>query len=1249
MSPSLCNPEYVDSELTKNQALAVQAVGNVLVMAGAGTGKTRTLVERILHLLVPPQQAAAMAGHGTAPCRVTELLVVTFTEAAAAELRERIRLRLEDAVRSDSGTRWREQLALLDSSSIGTLHSFCYRLIADHFADLELDPRLTVIEEGQASLLQREVLEELLETILNSQGEQAAALRWAFLENFRADLARLREWVLRVHAFAQSLQNPAAWYDAQAALLSESSPKQWQNWLGHAFKFWYERWLGRLQEETKQGNRAAQLIDGILQHEQLTLAEPLSSSVDVQRWANVCASCLAEVDRAVKAKEVRKKDCASLGGCLDDLRYLHRLLHGDTGSASANRKALVVDWDRMRRPMLALLRLSQAFGNAYAAAKRQRGWLDFADLEQFALVLLWDHGRGQPTDLARRLRHRYRWIFVDEYQDINPAQDLILRALCRDEPLGNRFLVGDVKQSIYQFRRANPKIFRDYAEQWQTGTQKGVIFLRENFRSRPELLRFVNEVFSRLMHEEVGGVSYGQEARLEPGSPAPAVGGVTLKPAVEVWIWQPSERSLTVSASTEPTEAEDFQVDAWTQAEREARFVALRLRQLKRRHWLVRDPKTGLPRPVRFSDMAVLLRSPAPKTEIYVRQFEEAGVPLEVPQKGFFQSLPVSDLLNLLRLLDNPIQDLPLLAVLRSPLVGLSMDELAWICAQDRNLPVWQRMCRWTRRAEPDPECPIDTDGLRKVLQGFIHQHARWRQLARQRSVSACLEAILTETRYLDWIATRPEGRIHQMQLERCLELAREHDRIYGGGLHQFLDHLEAFDDCGAEPEVGLVGGSDAVRLLSIHQSKGLEFPVVVVADLSKPFNLQDLQSEVLVDEEYGLSAKIRTADGRQSYPSLSYWLARQRQWREKIGEEIRLMYVACTRARDYLLLTGQAPARMYETGSGRWDAARLLDARSSMDLYLPVFQELGLPAPQKDAQVLMGSTLHFQYGWLPAEQTEPPEDSITEEARPPAAIQSRTDQDSGVDWIQEALQRGCEGFTVSSYPHLAATQEPAKTTVTSVQHRWHEDPVLPWLVSTTIQRERRFPSPPLTALERGTAYHRFLRDFSLEIPPTVEAFRSEAHRLQQAGKLTRAEVEALDLNGLAAFWASDLGELLRKYRLAIRRELAFTLCMSASDLRQLLGRSADPSLAGERVVVQGAADLVVVLPQELWVLDFKTDQLQSVSIQSGIQRYRIQLCLYAHALETIYRRPVQRRWIHFLAVHQTVEVPDMIAEATVG
>ena len=874
-------PTTFDS-LTPSQRLAVAARGNVLVMAGAGTGKTKTLVERCLHCL-------AYDG-----AKIDELLIVTFTEAAAAELRQRLRKAIEIEAQISSHQPpatshfWHEQLARFDLAHIGTLHSFCLKLIREHFYELGLDPQLAILDEGEARQRVSETLDEQFAAHYEGVDEFSRAVQTLIQVHGGGRDENIRQLIQRLHHYSQTRPDAAGWLAAQIKNFSTAEPNDWQQWLLTAIADWREEWLPVL-ENLKGGNEKAADLAGILSR--------LENDFTRESAAKVLEQIVsADGNWPAKRKTVLRKPLEKL---FDQAAFLISLAKIKNGS-----DPLAEDWSWVRGHMETLLRLAQEFSTQFAARKRTDGVVDFHDLEQFTLQLLWDFSTGQPTAVAEGGRAKLKFVFVDEYQDINAAQNKIIAALSRDGAEANRFLVGDVKQSIYRFRLADPKIFRDYARDWH-GADGETIPLAENFRSREGLLNFVNSICNLVMRAEVGGVAYDEDAKLKFGSPETRDDLSVAKDSTPR-----AELLLRIKASRhESRHDEDTELADLDEAQKEARLVAQRLQQIIADKREVFDDHEKIFRPAEWRDVAVLLRSPRGKSEIFAKEFERAGIPLAVARGGFYQSAEILDLLSLLQLLDNPLQDVPCIAVLRSPLVGLSLDELAEIRLAAREKHFWTALNHWGKA-----ECGMrNAETSTAKASKFLERFSRWRKMAKQISLSQCLEEILAETLYADWLRAQPRGALRAANIASFLKLAAAFDQFQRQGLFRFLKFIAMQQAAEAEPEVSAVATENAVRLMSIHQSKGLEFPILVLADLAKTFNEQDLRGEIIFDEAFGLCPKVKPPTSGRRYPSLPHWLAQRRQQRELRGEELRLLYVALTRARDNLILTASITQKNWD------------------------------------------------------------------------------------------------------------------------------------------------------------------------------------------------------------------------------------------------------------------------------------------------------------------------------------------------
>ena len=1224
-----------DSRLTPSQQKAVEARGNVLVMAGAGTGKTHTLVERCLDRIA--REGASL----------DEILVVTFTEAASAEMKQRLRAALEKNINHQPTTINQfaaEQLALFDAAHIGTLHGFCFKLVREHFYELGLDPQPAVLDDGEARLLADETLDEALQEQYEGRDEFAASVQSLIQTYGGARDEKIRSLVLRLHHYAQTRPDAEGWLAEQIGKFSTNEPADWQKWLLEAIAGWRDEWLPVLENlrtpnsrsaRSSQRNERAEQEFGVPPNnekaaELLGIFQRLGNTFSRELAAEVLGQLIsADGNWPAKRKGVLREPLEDL---FNEAKFL-----ASVAAIKNGRDPLAEDWNWIRGQMTALLRLAQNFAARFAARKRDGGVLDFHDLEQFALKLLWDFAADKPTPIAKRWREKLRFVFVDEYQDINAAQDKIIQALSRDGADANRFLVGDVKQSIYRFRLADPKIFRDYAKSWR-GKNGQAIPLAENFRSRESLLNFVNSLFEPLMREEIGGVNYDADARLKFGSPEKRGDFSVTKDS------SPRTEFL-LRLKTRPGAVSDDENGDWADLEesaKEARLVARRLKELvagsePHEIW---DDKKKIFRTVEWRDMAVLLRSPAGRAEIFAKEFERAGVPLVVTRGGFYDASEVLDLLSLLQLLDNPLQDVPGIALLRSPLVGCSLDELAEI----RLLAGGHFWFALNQVQNPKSKVKSET---RSKVGKFLERFHRWRKLARQVSLSQCLEEVLAETHYADWLRSRPRGAQRRANVDQFLNLAQRFDQLQRQGLFRFLKFIEAQREAGAEPEVALVADENAVRLMSIHQSKGLEFPVVVLADLAKRFNEQDLNGEIILDEEFGVCPKVQAPNGRR-YPSLPHWLAQRRQRRELRGEELRLLYVALTRARDTLILSGGVTEKKWRE---IWDEPaaitlrKIAGARSFAD-WLGLWFANQVQSPKSKVQSKTEGEL-ADLRWRLIADAELGGDSA----------RIRRGDEAQTETISDPPRVGCHEDAVASeklrarlewnYPFTAATRRKAKSSVTELRRAAEElddetEPIFvrPKFVAKSQMRKSGNGKWKLSAAEAGTAHHKFLQHFALGNAGGIEALEIEAKRLEQEKILSADERAALDLDALAEFWCSELGKKIRvQPPNLVRRELPFTARFNPSEIAKIKGEKPEAGLENEFVVVQGVADLVVLLPQEIWLVDFKTDQVRPGELSGKIQSYKVQLQFYSASLARIYNRPVSVCTLHFLDARKTVDV----------
>lgn len=1142
---------------TPAQKAAIEARGNVLVVAGAGAGKTRTLVDRCTAWLLDETQKGS----------IEQVLMVTFTEAAATEMRKRLRSELEKKKAEGTRDSLNEQLALLETANICTLHSFCYRLVREHFYELDLDPQLSVLPEEQSRLMMSEALDQIFDRAYAGTSPEAIRIQ-EFIQTFSRGWDKpVRDAILAIHRYRQSLRDPDGWLANQRAAFNESEPTQWRRWFFEEAANFQNRWLAVLRRQSEANQYCKRCVKAL---------ESLAKGGD--NFGDVCKA-LSVIRDEWSNKRGDQKRPKEIDPMFEEAAFLQSLC------PSNGKEPLKEDWNWMRQSMLCLLDLAAQFETEYSKAKTEMGAADYNDLEQLSLRLLWDRKTGEPSTVAKEWRAQFRLIFVDEFQDINGAQEAIIGALSNE----NRFLVGDIKQSIYRFRLADPRIFLQYHKQWRAKSDGKVIPLSDNFRSHEAILNFVNAVFGTIMREELGGVQYDKDAHLQFGAREERK-KLAAKPEEK----PPVELLLRVNgASDDGTNL--------SETEREAQLIAARLKELQAQG-------------TDWSDMVVLMRSPRPKVEAFVKEFTRLGVPIVATRGGFFESLEIRDLLDLLKLLDNPLQDIPLLGVLRSPLVGMTPEDLAAIRLVKREGQFWTALLGWHKAIGQDNSDLFAKTDL------FLERYKKWRRLSRQTSLSQTLERIFNDTHYIELLNAQDRSAQRRANVERVLQLSRQFDIFQREGLYRFLKFVEAQLENEIDAEPAAPPESNAVRLMSIHQSKGLEFPVVVVADLGKGFNFRDGAGDILLTEKFGLCGKVKPPHVGRSYPSLPGWLAQRQQRLETLGEELRLLYVAMTRAEHRLILVGSVNQKRLDETWPAWaarglGASELADAKTALDW-------IGSWLALKHSNFTAGE--NNLLSWKVCDDTATSGAQIA--SAPAAELPSEV-----LDKLRARLDW--------SYPHQLATTRSAKTTVSALRKELSDEESQPFLKSNRglkISRTRS-GAKKLTPAEIGSAHHLFLEQVRFECISSESALRTEAERMTKQNILSQPELACLDFQKLSAFWQSTVAHEILSQSKFIRRELPFTARFGVGEFQDIDPQFAPPD--GEFVIVQGVVDLAVIAQKEIWILDFKTDGVKQSDVDEKVTQYRSQLLLYARALERIYYRPVTRRWLHFLAAAKTVSV----------
>ena len=1159
---------------TPSQKLAIEdRGGELLVSAAAGSGKTRVLTERLMRWIT----------EGDAPRSIDNFLIITFSTAAAAELRSRISEELSARAAADPGSkRLRRESALVRRAQIGTIHSFCSALLREYAGRAGIAPDFAIADEDRARELRRLSLETVLEAAYAEA--EPGFIQLADTVGAGTDDRRLESLVLELHGKLQSHARPGDWAARQSELFEtgaeDAADTPWGRELLESAADELLWWAGEFDE----------LVRSLAGFEKMGKAYVPSFSETASSLRGAAKRAAEGWDALREALPIAFPRLGSLRGGGEDPELAERAKARREACKKAAKRLekgftlpsaqLLRDMRATAPAMRALLKLVGDFDAEYTRRKRRRSLLDFADLEHLAARLLTEPD-GSPTETAREVSRRYAEVMVDEYQDVSLVQDMIIRAVSDS---GRRlFMVGDVKQSIYRFRLADPTIFLKKYESYADAPQpEGVprrVFLRESFRSRGEVVDAVNAVFGCLMSKGLGEMEYDERARLRAGLEYPGVVPV------------PELVAVPLPGADEDEERPD-------KIEVEAAYVARMMRRLVETGAKISEGSAL--RPLGYGDIAVLLRSVNVSGPVWRRVLAREGVPVEAGQSGgFFEAPEVAVIISLLAIIDNPRQDVALISVLRSELFGFTNDELTEIRLMSGEGDFYAAL---SARAE-----------VSEKARAFLDTLARLRDFARDSELATLIWEIYESLGCMALCSAMRDGEGRRARLLRLFELARSFETTGWRGLRRFLDWLRSMRERGEEPAFPDEDGGGAVRIMSIHRSKGLEFPVVFIGDTARQFNRSDLRGSVLVHPELGLGPKFTDAARGIEYPTLARRAVANRLERELLSEELRLLYVAMTRARERLFIT-----------------CTFADPQKAMDKLAPAAQE-HIPAqallPMRSmAEWLIcaalgtgGRALTLSIGGdeegaprrvTPAAQPEP--ERTGEEASP-------VDFDALLAW---------------RYPHSGAETLPSKLTATELKSLAEPDAesaeLLPRAARTFRRPDIALAARRLTAAERGTATHLALRYLELGALTTPEAAREAVDRLAAAGKLSAREAAAVDAAGLCRFALSPLG---RRIAAAPRvlREFPFALLCPAERFF--------PGAEGEELLLQGVVDCCLIEPDGAVIVDYKTDRIAPEAAPERAKRYAAQLETYAWAVSRITGLAVKAKIVYFLQPGEAVEL----------
>ena len=1232
---------------------------NILVSAAAGSGKTAVLVERILSKITD----------NTHPADIDRLLIMTFTRAAAGEMKERISAVIEKALGEDpDNEHLQRQTTLLHTAQITTIDGFCAYIIRNYFHLIGLDPGYRTADEGELKLLRGDVVKALLEEHYAQKDEKFQK----FVECFATGKSdeNLGDLIQKLYEMAMSNPFPEEWLqkclgDYRIESLEELRETEWMKMLWDA--------VGDELQEAELLIREARNVcaeaDGPYLYED-ALNSDLILVRDLQELAekrdyNGTVKVLVKPSFArlstKKALDVEEQKKQRVKELRDEEKGILKELGQRYFQSSEEEILEMIRY--VREPIEILIELTIQFMEQFGTAKREKNILDFTDMEHFALqILMTKEGEEiHMSQAARELSAKYDEVLVDEYQDSNFVQELLTTAVSGwINQKKNIFMVGDVKQSIYRFRLARPELFMEKYKSYSTEEAKEQrIDLHKNFRSRAQVLESVNFIFRQIMGEDLGGVAYDKDAALYPGASFPEGESEEFVKTEVLLIEKDGEELADVQESADAgAQGSQMELENQNAQELEALAIAQRIQEIVGKEQIV-DKETREYRPVEYGDIVILLRTAYGWAETFREVLASQGIPVYCTSRtGYFSALEIVTVLNYLKVCDNPLQDIPLMGVLRSPIVGCTSQELAELRIHYPKGLLYESLTAYVGESSKT-DFLTEKDFLKLKLSNFLQLLEKVRNMAAYTPVHELILYVLKETGYGNYARALPGGEQRFANLTMLVEKAMDYEKTSYRGLFNFvryIEQLQAYEvDYG---EVNLTGaGNTAVEIMTIHKSKGLEFPVVFVAGMGKQFNFQDMNAGLLLHPELGIGADAVIPEKRVIASSLNKQIIRRQLLKESLGEELRVLYVAMTRAKEKLILTGTVGKLEKQMVS----LSRFLDEEEEL---LPLgtrmkaknYWAFVLPALVRHRAM---SELLGEYGILMKKQ-KGIYDDVSDFVIKKVTVRQMTEKAvilQAGNQMQEEYLKNWDADQVYDkevreeiekrfsfvYPYKYLEDIPVKVSVSDLKKRsWHDESELEENISVSAEEqveEQEAPVPAFMAEKqeeykgaaRGTAYHRLMECLDYAEVESEEQLEVQLKRLLESQKMTEQEAECIRIRDIKKFVDSELGQRMKKavVKKQLYREQPFVIRRSASLL--------DDSWKDETILVQGIIDAYFTEDGEIVLVDYKTDRVRKGQEQKLVDLYHVQLEDYAQALERMTGMKVKEKIIYSFTLQKAI------------
>lgn len=1182
----------------------LKSKSNILVAAGAGSGKTAVLVERIINKIINEKTD------------IDRILVVTFTNAAAAEMRERILnaiyRKIDESKSEEEQANLQKQVVLLNKASICTIDSFCLDVIRNNFFEIDVSPNFRIGDSTEMELLKQEVLEDLFEEKYEMQDTKFQELIKAYTD-YRDDMP-LKELILKIFSYISSSPYPRKWLDEQIEKFNIKDVE-----IDFAKTTWGEILLEDIKEEVEQDiiilqnearklefDKENEMCKKVLENDVYELNKVLENT---QNWDKVL-EIANKVDfikwPTKKAPEVK------------DLRTNIKTKFKDKINKFfvSNSKEAIQDINNMYQNLVSLKELIFEFEDRFQSKKKERNILDFTDIEHLALKILVqekEDGKHQRSDVAKRYQEKFVEIAIDEYQDSNLVQEYILTSVSRGN---NMFMVGDVKQSIYKFRQAMPELFLGKYKNFslKNANEKGLkIQLFKNFRSRKNVLDFTNLIFEKIMSEKLGEINYTEEEYLNLGSKWDIVEDVQYEKKIknEIAIIDLKEEKNEI----EEDEEENQNEEPVQNIQLEAKFVANKIKELVENKFQVYDLKEKAYRDIKYKDIVILFRSPKGRAPIFENELIANDIPVFSDMSAeYLDSIEIDTIMSVLKIIDNPMQDIPLVTVMRSSIGKFTDNDLVEIRLADKNSDFYTALLKAKISVSQD---------LREKIDMFLSTLEKWRKEQEYLALDELIWTIYEDTGFLNYVGILPNGGLRQANLKMLFERAKQYETASFKGLFNFIKFIEKMNiSSGDFSSAKMIGENEnVVRIMSIHKSKGLEFPVVFLSSASTKFNLKDLYKDILLNQELGLGIKYIDYDLQIKYDTLTKLAIQNRELTSIISEEMRILYVALTRAKEKLYITGISNNYEKELSSKR-------DLIESYKKETKINKSLIKKYKNYLDWIILVYLSEFDKMNEVTELNVYKKEEILKDAQ--------TDQKEKVD-VLEIIEKGIQNVSKEDvdaikkalefeYEFKSSIEIPSKTSITEVAHKNKE-------INKDSEKQSEdieFPLPKflindeeekITPAKKGTIVHLCMKklDFSKEY--NLQDIKDLILDLKTREIITEKEAKSVDAYQILQFTKAKLWEELKNAK-EVYKEEPFYINIPANEIYD--------KTCTDNILAQGIIDLYYINSNnELILLDYKTDFVHQGEEEMLKQRHTKQLNLYKEALENALNRKVDKIYIY--------------------